>query len=180
MRPFEIIAAIDAAGGIGKNGSLPWHLPGDMKHFKEITVKTKSFSMHNAVIMGRKTWESLPGKFRPLPKRLNIVLTRNKHFPLPKDVFRAADLPEALMLLEKNELGKKIERIFVIGGAEVFKEAIRNPQCSAIHLTQILAKFDCDVFFPVFKDRFQKDQAAPSVTENSFEYYFETHLRKRQ
>ncbi len=73
---FQLVVAATRMLGIGKSGSMPWKLPGDMAYFKEITSKTADSSKQNAVIMGRKTWESIPPKFRPLPGRINVVLTR--------------------------------------------------------------------------------------------------------
>lgn len=78
MRKFSlVVAATVPEFGIGFNGSIPWRIPEDLKFFKETTTSTKDESKQNAVIMGRKTWESIPSKYRPLPSRLNIVLTRN-------------------------------------------------------------------------------------------------------
>ena len=74
---FQLVVAATRKLGIGKHGSMPWKLPGDMAYFKELTSKTADSSKQNAVIMGRKTWESIPLKFRPLPGRINVVLTRN-------------------------------------------------------------------------------------------------------
>lgn len=73
---FQLVVAATRKLGIGKNGSMPWKLPGDMAYFKEITSKTADSAKQNAVVMGRKTWESIPPKFRPLPGRINVVLTR--------------------------------------------------------------------------------------------------------
>ena len=73
---FQLVVAATRKLGIGKAGSMPWKLPGDMAYFKEITSKTADSGKQNAVIMGRKTWESIPPKFRPLPGRINVVLTR--------------------------------------------------------------------------------------------------------
>ena len=70
-----MVVAATRALGIGKDGKLPWHLPGEMAFFKELTSKTSDAGKHNAVVMGRRTWESLPPKFRPLPGRLNVVLS---------------------------------------------------------------------------------------------------------
>ena len=73
---FQLVVAATRKLGIGKAGSMPWKLPGDMAYFKEITSRTADPGKQNAVIMGRKTWESIPSKFRPLPGRINVVLTR--------------------------------------------------------------------------------------------------------
>src|SRR3989338_11120601 len=102
MAPFNIIVAVDAKNGIGKKGGLPWSLPADLKHFKKITFNTTDESKMNAVVMGRKTWDSIPAKFRPLPGRLNVVLTRDPQLPFPAPVLRATGLPQALGLLEKK------------------------------------------------------------------------------
>ena len=148
MIPFSIIVAVDLKNGIGKNGALPWHLPTDLKHFKEITTQAHSKGKKNLVIMGRKTWESLPEKFRPLPGRINPVLTRNPHYPLPKWVLRAHDFEEVLALINERHWAKQIESVFVIGGAEVFKSALQSGLTFKVYLTQILQDFHCDTFFP--------------------------------
>lgn len=73
---FQIVVAATRKLGIGKGGTMPWKLPGDMAYFKELTSRTADPAKQNAVVMGRKTWESIPPKFRPLPGRVNVVLTR--------------------------------------------------------------------------------------------------------
>ena len=177
MRIFDIVAAIDLNLGMGKAGKLPWRLPGDLSHFKEITMATVAQGKKNAVIMGRKTWESLPEKFRPLPGRLNIVLTRNNNFLLPAGVLRAESLDNALKLLDGSQWKGAIENVFVIGGGKVFAEALKSLQCHSIYLTQILSKFDCDVFFPGFKDEFKEVLSSPRIEEGSVEYYFAVYSR---
>lgn len=77
-----IVAACGPRLGIGKNGQLPWNLPKEMKHFARMTTDTTDASLRNAVIMGRKTWESIPAKFRPLRRRLNVVLSRRTDLSL--------------------------------------------------------------------------------------------------
>ena len=172
MNSFSIIVAVDQKNGIGKNGQLPWHLPGDLKHFKEITTQTLDPQKKNAVIMGRKTWESLPEKFRPLPSRINVVITSQKDFPLPQEVFKALSIREALALLDKSAWQSKIENIFVIGGALVFQEAITYPECQSIYLTNIEQTFDCDVRFPALPTSFKEVSRTPVRVENSMPFYF--------
>src|SRR5262245_10605196 len=99
MVPFDIVVATDMNSGIGKDGQLPWNLPGDLRHFKDVTSRAKSPLKKNAVIMGRKTWEALPDKFRPLPGRVNLVLTHNKKLSFPPGVLQADNIDSALMLL---------------------------------------------------------------------------------
>ena len=95
-KPVSIVVACTKEGGIGKGGQLPWKLPGDMAYFKRVTTDTEGAppDVRNAVIMGRKTWESIPQKFRPLPGRLNVVLTRSSASTL--------GLPEGVMVSSPN------------------------------------------------------------------------------
>jgi dihydrofolate reductase / thymidylate synthase len=106
MRSFVVVVAATAGSlGIGKNGKLPWSLPLDMKHFKELTMATTRPNATNAVIMGRKTWQSIPPRFRPLERRLNIVLSRNpsirEQLGLPAGVIVASSLQQALQQLSE-------------------------------------------------------------------------------
>lgn len=172
---FSIIAAADKKLGIGINNQMPWHLEGDLKYFSEVTSKALPGKM-NAVIMGRKTWESLPEKHRPLKGRLNVVLSRggielvegktNKELSeLSGDIdvpLLCSSLDEALATLEKNPL---IDKVFVIGGATVFQEAIHHPQCEKIYLTEVMAEFQCDAFFPKIPAYFVKKNSSEVVEE---------------
>ena len=164
MKNFSIIVALDEARGIGKAGILPWHLPADLRHFKEITTASRGGCL-NAVIMGRKTWESIPGKFRPLPGRLNIVITSQTAYTFPQGVLRASSLENALeMLCVKEDVA--VGDVFVIGGAQVFAEAIRHPLCERIYLTRIYGRFDCDVFFPEIPKKFLEADSSRKHQEN--------------
>jgi dihydrofolate reductase/thymidylate synthase len=167
MKPFALVVAIDSKYGIGKDGQLPWHLPADLKHFKEITSKVTIATQKNAVVMGRKTWESLPEKFRPLPNRLNIVLTRDVDYALPPGVVKSISLEDALL-----NVPEEIDSIFVIGGGQVFKEAMANPFCQKLHLTHIKGDFNCDTFFPPIGPQFMLISASEEVTENNITYQF--------
>ena len=176
--PFSIIVAVDKDFGIGKDGGLPWNLPGDMKHFKEVTTLSEGKGLVNAVIMGRKTWQSIPEKFRPLPDRLNIILTRDAHFSLPSGVLKASGLNEALHLLEESSLASKVGKVFVIGGAEIFKIAVGHSQCREIFLTHIRQSFQCDRFFPSLPPSFKEASRSGPFVKDGPEYSFVTYRKQ--
>lgn len=178
MKNLNIIVAIDIERGIGKAGDMPWHFPGELKHFKEVTTQTSFDQKQNAVIMGRKTWESIPEKFRPLPNRLNIVLTRNQEYVVPEGVYSAGSLEKALNVLERVELKDKVESIFVIGGQQVFEEALKYSQCQKLYITHIQKNFSCDTFFPPFENSFERESFSSCHNENSCTYYFTEYMKK--
>ncbi len=162
--PLTLIAAIARNGVIGKGNALPWHLPEDLRRFKALTTG-------QAVIMGRKTWDSLPAKFRPLPNRLNIVVTRNP-------AWRAAGAEQAPSLDAALALAADAARAFVIGGGELYHAALA--QAAELVLTEIEREFDGDARFPdfdrsVFRERSREPHhAAPP---NDFDYAFVTYRR---
>lgn len=170
MIPFSIIVAVDSKLGIGKNGLLPWHLPSDLKYFKKITTQESSAGKINAVIMGRKTWDSIPSAFRPLSQRLNVVISRQTHLPLPDGVIHAPSLDSALSLLsvKKSAVGE----IFVIGGAQIFQEAVNHPFCQKIYLTRIEKEFSCDTFFPDVLQQFPQVSRKDSMLEQGISVSF--------
>ncbi|KMZ60393.1 Thymidylate synthase, Dihydrofolate reductase [Zostera marina] len=181
-RTFQIVVAATTGDmGIGKDGKLPWKLPSDLKFFKEITMSTSDSSKKNAVIMGRKTWESLPSHFRPLAGRLNVVLTRSQSFDIAamENVVTSGSIRSALELLAASPYCLSIERVFVIGGGEVFRETLNDPGCDAIHVTDIeMDKIGCDTFIPginfsVFRPWYS---SFPSV-ENNIRYSFVSYVR---
>lgn len=171
---FDLVIACDAKGGIGKNNYLPWKIPGDVEHFRILTSKSTSPDLKNAVIMGRRTWESLPERFRPLPNRTNVVLTRDRSYEVPEDVLVCSSLDEALAELVQQ----KIERVFVIGGAEVLRKAMQHQRCGLLYLTEIRQSFDCDVFLPDHSELFELVSAAPSRHENGVDYSINIYSRK--
>jgi len=134
---FSLIVAIDAKNGISKNGCIPWHSPQDLKFFKDIT-------MGHPVIMGRKTYESIPEKFRPLKGRKNIVISTS---------YRQKDHPDLLITpsLEASLISvKPTEEPFIIGGEGIYDQAIRKYLylCDRIYVTKFLKDYNCDQFFP--------------------------------
>lgn len=160
---ITIIAAIDFNNGIGKNNQLIWHLSADLKRFKHQT------SGH-CIIMGRKTFESL-GK--PLPNRTTIVISRNHHFKVPEGCVLVDSLKEALVVASNDSSP------FIIGGAEIYQEAM--PIAEKLEITQVHHSFEADAFFPtidltiweeVMREDFKADE------KNKYDYSFVTYLRK--
>jgi len=140
---FDVIVAADLEWGIGKNNGLPWpRLKGDLAHFKRMTSTARE-GMRNAIIMGRKTWDSSEVRGRPLPGRLNIVITR-RPLETSSAVASASSLDAALGAARGND----IDHVFVVGGAEILREAFGHRELGAIYLTRIDGRFDCDVKIP--------------------------------
>lgn len=137
---ISLIAALSKNRVIGKNNDLPWKLPDDMKFFME---KTKG----HHTIMGRKNYDSIPLKFKPLPERTNIVVTRQKNFKALGCI--VVDSLENGLTIAK---GNQEQETFIIGGAEIYKLGL--PHANRLYLTEIDAEIDGDTFFPVF-DRHQ-------------------------
>jgi dihydrofolate reductase len=160
-----MVVACDENRGIGIKNQLPWRLPGDLKYFRRITTGDAS-SVQNAVIMGRKTWESIPNKFRPLSDRINIIVTRDQRYELPQGVIRAHSLQGAVAAAKEAGASD----IFVTGGAQIYREGLDFPGCRRIYITQILATFECDVFFPIYKDRFNLVSHSELHEENGTKY----------
>lgn len=133
---ISFVVAVSENNVIGKDNKLIWHLPADMKFFKEITTG-------HCIITGRKNYESIPDKFRPLPDRINIVITRQKDYKAPGAIV-VGSVEEAIS--KAKELCDT--EIFIIGGAEIFKQSF--PYVNKIYLTKIYHHFEGDVFFPEF------------------------------
>ncbi|WP_307364658.1 dihydrofolate reductase [Microbacterium murale] len=128
--PWVGLIWAEAAGGvIGASGGMPWHVPEDLAHFKETTLTAP-------VVMGRKTWDSLPERFRPLPDRENIVITRQQDWAAD-GARRAADLADAVRGLQK---------IWIIGGAEIFAQVIQD--ADRLEVTELDLEVEGDAFAP--------------------------------
>ena len=138
-----LVAAVARGGVIGRDGGIPWRLPEDTARFKALTTG-------HAVVMGRRTWESLPDRFRPLPGRRNVVVTRNSKWT-SAGAERAESLEHALRLLANEP------RVFVIGGAELYAAAL--PLADELFLTEIDLDVEGDAFFPSF-DRGEFEEAS--------------------
>ncbi|KAH7835662.1 hypothetical protein Vadar_028510 [Vaccinium darrowii] len=180
QRTYQVIVAATQNMGIGKDGKLPWKLPSDMKFFKELTQTTSDPAKKNAVVMGRKTWESIPLEYRPLPGRLNVVLTRSGSFDIAtaENVVICGSIASSLELLAASPYCLSIEKVFVIGGGQILREALNAPGCDAIHMTEIETSFECDTFIPAVDTSvfFPWYSSFPSV-ENNIRYSFTTYVR---
>ncbi len=130
---ITIVAAVARNGCIGKDGGLPWRLPEDMKRYRVIT-------MGRVVVMGRKTWESIPEKFRPLAGRTNVVVTRQADYPLPAGVERVGSLDAALAAHGHDE-------VVINGGGAIYAQAM--DRADVLDLTHVHRDVDGDTFFPV-------------------------------
>lgn len=146
VRHVAAIVAMSKNRIIGKDGGLPWHLPEDLKRFKELT------SGH-AVLMGRRTYESLPEKFRPLPNRFNIVATRDQNFN-PPGVMVVKDVETAIKRFIDGEVNTPSDTLWVIGGGQVYTTAM--PFFDEIYVTLVENEVDGDASFPVFEERYQE------------------------
>ena len=133
-----LIAAVARNGAIGKNNQLLVHLPGDLPRFKKITLGCP-------VVMGRKTWDSLPERFRPLPQRRNIVITRNV-------AWQAAGAEAAASLADALAAVASEPKVFVIGGAQIYAQLL--PRCTDLYLTVVFREVEGDAFFPAFEEEF--------------------------
>ena len=133
MDRLVLVVAMSRNGVIGRDGELPWHIPEDLKHFRRVT-------MGHAIIMGRKTWESIGG--RPLPKRQNIVVTRQRDWQA-EGCEVAHNLEEAVALARVTDEAPRI-----VGGAMLYNAAL--PQATTLILTEVDQEVEGDTFFPAF------------------------------
>jgi dihydrofolate reductase len=150
---------------IGKDGTMPWHLPEDLAHLKRTTLGYP-------VIMGRKTWDSIPPKFQPLPGRTNIVLTRQMDWS-KNGAQRASDLREALLFCE--QLASKPQAVWIIGGAQIYAQAMPLAQQAVV--TEIEADFEGDSFAPQFDAGWHETAREAHVSSGGLHYSFVTRVR---
>jgi dihydrofolate reductase len=162
LTTIAIVAAVARGGVIGRDNAIPWRLPEDMERFRRLTTG-------HAVVMGRRTWDSLPDRFRPLPERRNLVVTRAPDWSA-EGAERVASLDEALDLLADEP------RVFVIGGGELYAAAL--PIADELLLTEIEADVEGDTFFPTFDSReFHEVSREHSASADGTPLAFVTYVR---
>jgi len=159
----SLVAAVARDGVIGRGGGIPWRIPEDMTRFRELTTG-------HAVVMGRRTWESLPDQFRPLPGRDNVVVTRNPDWSA-QGADRAGSVEDALELLDSAP------RVFVIGGGEIYAAAL--PFADEFLLTEIDAAIEGDTVFPAWnRDEFDEVERRERITEGGTPFAFVRYVRR--
>ena len=159
---LHLIFACAANGVIGKDNTLPWHLPEDLAHFKRTTLGCP-------VIMGRKTWDSLPPRFRPLPGRVNVVLTRDTSWQA-EGALRADSLAQALALCPQGS------DAWVIGGAQIYEQAL--PLASTAVVTEIAQDFDGDAFAPHLGPEWVETAREQHTSASGLPFAFVTYERR--
>ena len=179
MLPFSIVVAFsNKQRGIGYKNEIPWKISKDMKNFKVLTSTIKNPSKDkNAIIMGRKTYYSLPTHMKPLPGRLNIVISKNQDLVKNPNIIIASSLENAFEML-KSVIN--IDQIFVIGGESIYKEAILLPNCEKIYATVIEEPENTlyDTFFPEIPPPFLLDFETVKTTENQYNFHFLEYHKK--
>lgn len=158
---LHLIYARAANGVIGQGGVMPWHLPEDLAHFRALTQGC-------SVLMGRKTWDSLPPRFRPLPGRRNIVLTRQQDWH-ENGAERAPSLREALQMCEQEA------RVWVIGGAQIYAQAL--PLAQALEVTEIAQAFDGDAYAPTLGPEWRECARRPCTSASGLQLAFVSYQR---
>ena len=166
---------MDEKNGIGRDGELAWQLPSDMAYFKEKTSTTIDPKKKNAVLMGRKTYESIPKKFRPLPKRLNIILTKNTSIQFP-DCLIQQSIESAITTIQ-NRL-PEIETLFIIGGGQIYKETLTKKICSKLWITHLFSDFNCTTTFPKIPKIYSIKNESKTESENNIKFKFVEYLKQ--
>jgi dihydrofolate reductase len=169
-KPCIIVAAMDQRRGIGHKGQLPWPtMRADMQRFRELTLD-------NPVVVGRKTYESYGSK--PLPRRPHFVVSRHPTYD-PPDAVRAGSVESAIRMTSFTECA----RVSIIGGAEIYQEALGRGFVDTMYLTRIKAEFPADTFFPEFPEEdwlLTSEDFFPRDAANPYPYVFLTYARKEQ
>jgi dihydrofolate reductase len=164
---ISLIAAVSQNKVIGKNNDLPWHLPDDMKYFMQTTKG-------HHVIMGRRNYESIPEKFRPLPNRTNVVVSRQSNLSVP-GCWLVHSVEEALTLARSRAESE----VFIIGGAEIYREGM--PHATRLYLTEIHGTPEGDTIFPEYDPSAWKEiSRKPHGTDERHAYAFDFVIYEKQ
>ncbi|CAM3437014.1 dihydrofolate reductase [Paracidovorax anthurii] len=160
--PLHLIYARAANGVIGRGNAMPWHLPEDLAHFKQLTLG-------GSVVMGRKTWDSLPARFRPLPGRTNIVVTRQADWQAD-GVLRAGSLEDAIALGRAQG-----DAVWIMGGAQIYAQAL--PLADGVEVTEIQQDFEGDAFAPTLGPEWRETARNAHRSAGGLPYAFVSYRR---
>ncbi|NBX56401.1 MAG: dihydrofolate reductase [Betaproteobacteria bacterium] len=159
--PLHLIYARSRNNVIGMKGEIPWHLPEDLAHFKKTT-------MGQAVVMGRVTWESIPAKFRPLPGRRNVIVSRQANYQAPGTTV-VSSLQAALEIFPQDEV------VWLIGGAQLYAQGL--PLASQVVVTEIDADFEGDAYAPALDNDWQEVRRSTHLSAQGLNYSLVTWVR---
>lgn len=161
MTRIHMIFARAANGVIGRNNAMPWHLPEDMARFKRLTTG-------RPVIMGRKTWDSLSPKFRPLPGRTNVVITRQQDW-------KEAGAETAASLADALAQCAAAEEVWIMGGAQIYAQAM--PLADRLEVTEIAQDFEGDAYAPTLGPEWREAAREDHVSKNGMKFSFVTYQK---
>ena len=165
--PIALVVAAARNGVIGRDNQLPWRLPGDLRHFKAVT-------MGKPVVMGRKTFDSIG---RPLPGRLNIVVSRDVHYVVPNGVELVRSVDAALQRADAAAQASGAAEIAVIGGADIYRQTL--PLAAAVYLTRVELEVDGDAFFPALDAQQWQCVQSERQLEGEIVYHLERYENRR-
>ncbi len=148
-----MILAIDSKDGLWKDGDLAWKISKDMKYFKEVT--TGEWDTQNAVVMWRKTWDSIPEKYRPLPGRINAILSRS--YTPEDDYWTICKYSSFDSAVDKLSAREDVNDIFIIWGAQIYNLALESEALETLYLTRVEWDYDCDVFMDIDFSKFEEE-----------------------
>lgn len=172
MTGIGLVWAQTASGVIGKGGTMPWHVPEDLKHFSTLTTG-------HPVIMGRKTWESFPAKYRPLPGRTNIVVTRQQGWSDSPDASGAVVVSSLDAALLESQFAPGGQNVWIIGGGEIYRQSMDIANVAVV--TVIDADIDGDTFAPEFGEAWNLESTLPAegwlTSQNGTNYRIATWRR---
>lgn len=172
MKKFSIILACDEKWGIWKNNLLPWKIKKDMEFFKDKTI----WNWKNVIIMWRKTWESIPNKFKPLNNRINCIISKWNNKSLFWEKYFSS-IEDCLKSFSQN---KDIEEVFIIWWSQIYKMALDNIYLEKIYFTKIYWEFDCDTFINIDFNNFSQIYSSEIFFENSIKFQFKTFIKKQK
>lgn len=176
---INLILAVDEKNGIWKNWTIPWHIKEDLEYFKKITTQNDDLAKLNALIMWRRTWDSIPSRFRPLSDRINCILTKTIHTNDTDS--KIDDFVLYFNSLEKcmQELSTKdnLDEIFIIWWASLYNELVNDKSVHKIYITKIKWDFACDTFFDWIPENFELESTSEDKKEWDYSFKFEVYKR---